>query len=266
MNLAIVMFVLITGISTLADTNSPIPNGQLINKTSAVPVKPSSVTNDVKSDTNIGAIHGVVVDQGKTTQSQQQAQPTTNHYDFILKVLDSKVVSGILSVAAGVVGFFFGKWYDQKNNYRKETQRYRSCLKAAENELRFYKDKLHQASGELGKMMDDVTQSSGSRFILPSYSFYPDFLQNVKIELAGFFQDVQFVKDVGNCHFELCHIVERFDWVKKLSSEQPAFILANVSNIGGVKGLIDKNENTFLQSADLIQAEIVRLDQLLGSK
>ena len=141
---------------------------------------------------------------------------------------------------------------EKKNdNYRK----YLNCLFTTQNELKFYLEKFRQLSSEINNAIQDA--KSGQTVILPTYTFYPSFLEKQKIDLSGFFYNSVIIKDVGHCHFELCHIVNRLDLYKSEMKGRNSQNLAMVLwNANGFKGLVDLNINTFNSLIKLMDTEI----------
>ena len=136
-----------------------------------------------------------------------------------------------------------------------ERQNYLTTLLTTQNELAFYRAKFIQLSGEVGAAV--TAAQSGQSVILPTYRFYPDFLENQKIELTKFHIDSELIKDLGQCHFELRHIVERLTlYLEQMNSLNSQNVTIYLGNALGFKGLLDVNTKTFEDAIIKFQIEI----------
>lgn len=172
----------------------------------------------------------------------------------------------LFGLAGGILATFLGFILNQYHQDNKEkiqrTEEYLAALQSAANEIEFYTGKLNQLSSEL----DDLTkrlEAWKTNWVIPSYSLYPDFLEKCKITINAFFKNPKLVKDVGHCHFELCHILSRLDSLKSLmntgvtgSHEQ---IMQDLKmrriNCYSFKKLVDANILTFIGVRDEILLE-----------
>ena len=122
--------------------------------------------------------------------------------------------------------------------------------------MEFYNDKLHQLSDEARKIITAIGTNSNP--IIPTYSLYPKFLENSKINLNKFYRNIDIVKRIGHCHFELSHIQERLELIKKelriLYDPQ-----LQISNVGGFKGLVDSNIIEFQGMINDINSELKKI-------
>jgi hypothetical protein len=177
-----------------------------------------------------------VQDASKTrgaTDAKKEGSP-------ILKFLNSGVV--------GVVVGFFLSWVFQRRERRQENNtRYRCLLESIANELDFYADKLTFLSKQISQFLD----GSG---VIPSYKFYPSFLEQGKLRMNEFMRNSGLVKDVGHCHFELSHICERMDLFRREceATNPRAMVLTNGR---GFKGLVDSNIPVFRATATALREE-----------
>ena len=108
-------------------------------------------------------------------------------------------------------------------------------------------DKLHQLSNEITDIITSITPAQTKSIIIPSYSLYPDFLEKSKIEINSFFRNSDLVKNIGECHFELCHILERLNFLKDEFKKpfNQLHIPTTITNLEGFGSLVDKNIKTF---------------------
>lgn len=172
-------------------------------------------------------------------------------------------------IVATFVGFFLNQRYQTYKDRIKEFKEYIVSLQSAENELDFYRRKLIQLSGELDNLAKTLDQRN-SFWIVPTYSIYPDFLEKCKITINGFFKNPNLVKELGHCHFELCHILARLDLLKKqlyeplpnnLAASQQMAIHAG--NVKGFKGLVDSNIPVFKAASEAILEEKTKMEEKL---
>ncbi|HRI47976.1 MAG TPA: hypothetical protein PK559_12795 [Ignavibacteriaceae bacterium] len=149
---------------------------------------------------------------------------------------------------------------EQKEEIKKEKeidnyQKYVTGLSTTENELEFYLSKYRQISGEIGATVNAA--QTGQPFTIPTYTFYPLFLEKQKIELSGFYFNSDLIKDIGHCHFELCHIIERLNLYKtELKGINQQNVTVVLGNALGFKGLVDSNIITYQNIITKIKSEI----------
>jgi len=162
----------------------------------------------------------------------------------------------ITGVITSFLAFLIKEWIQNKKAKKLELKKYTILLQSTRNEISFYQGKLNQLSGEINNIINDLQK--GNKCIMPSYSLYPDFLEKCKIEINSFFLSSELVKEVGECHFELCHILERFSTEKgDLIKNNPADEFALV-NLNGLKILIDDNIHRFSEVISHLDEEIRR--------
>ncbi|HUI28825.1 MAG TPA: hypothetical protein VLX91_01320 [Candidatus Acidoferrales bacterium] len=136
-----------------------------------------------------------------------------------------------------------------------ERQKYLTTLITIQNELAFYRTKFIQLSGEVAAAV--IAAQNNQPVILPTYRLYPDFLENQKIELSKFHFDSELIKDVGYCHFELRHIIERLTlYLEQMISLNPQNATVYLGNALGFKGLLDGDTKTFEDTINRFQAEV----------
>jgi hypothetical protein len=171
---------------------------------------------------------------------------------LITELINSNLVSALIGFVSALLVFGLAERKQQKRKASEENDKYLVSLQSTENEIEFYKGKLEFLSGQLAEALNCI-QNNNLNFATPSYSFYPDFLEKSKSDLSGFFRNSHLVHEVGHCHFELCHIVERLNWLKMLGRHE---IFANRNNIAGMKDLVDSNIPVFAKTVALTQTEM----------
>ena len=176
-----------------------------------------------------------------------------------------KLAVGVVGgVVATFVGFLLNQRYQDDKEKIKNLKEYIATLYSAANELEFYTDKLKQLSGELDCLIEQLRHWR-TEWIIPTYSIYPDFLEQCKITINRFHRNPTLVKDIGHCHFELCHILERLDLLKRqmyapLPTDAAALtqqLQLHRVNANGFKGLVDANIPVFQAAREsvLLQKE-----------
>ena len=177
----------------------------------------------------------------------------------------------LASFAGGIIATFVGFLLNQSHqNYRekiKQINEYNASLQSSANELEFYSGKLKQLSGELENLAEKLDRRDAYNWITPTYSLYPNFLEKCKITINTFHKNPNLVKQIGHCHFELCHILARLDLHKEQMSVQlPTGLLRENAmavlcvNVKGFKGLIDLNIPVFKATCDIILAEKTKME------
>ena len=180
-----------------------------------------------------------------------------------------KLASFAGGIVATFLGFLLNQRYQNDKEKIKELKEYIVSLQSAANELEFYGGKLKQLSGELENLVNAL-QRRDTNWIIPTYSIYPDFLEKCKITISAFHKNPNLVKEVGHCHFELCHILARLDLHKEqMSVPLPAGLLLNAqlavhfANANGFKGLVDSNIPVFKATREAILAEKLKMENKL---
>jgi hypothetical protein len=181
----------------------------------------------------------------------------------------------LVGIVGGVVATFIGFWlnqYHQDNKEKiKEIKEYIAVLQSAANELEFYEGILDQLSKELDAIVKRLEKWETS-WIIPTYSIYPDFLEKCKGTISEFHKNPKLVKTVGRCHFELCHILARLDFLKRemnvpmdgknINHE----LKTRLVNVGGFKLLVDDNIPVFKNAREEILSEKVDMETELQLK
>ena len=187
---------------------------------------------------------------------------------IINKLLNNQIIIGVfIGVITSFLSLLLQGWYRDKKNEKIELKKYSICLESTKNELSFYLDKLIQLLDNISQVIKAIQNKS--TIIIPSYTFYPNFLEKCKIEINSFFRNSHLVKDVGHCHFELCHIVERLNYSKdelsRFSELTEAYREINakyaIHDLEGFKLLIDQNIQTFKSVISYIDRELNRVKE-----
>ncbi len=180
----------------------------------------------------------------------------------------------IVGLIGGVIAAFFGFLLNQYHQTNKEAiatlEGYKICLQSTANELEFYASKLKKLSQDLEEVVKKLTQWKVD-WIIPSYGVYPDFLEKCKITISEHQKNSLIVKNVGHCHFELCHISARLDLFKKqmetqLSQDGGARtheLSIRLINCEGFKKLVDSNVVVFTNTRDELLAEAKLIEKQL---
>ena len=162
-----------------------------------------------------------------------------------LKFWDSHFMATCNGLICVVVGFVLS-WGAQCWQKRRENNtRYRCLLESVANELDFYADKFNFLSAQISTFLAE-------RRIIPSYKFYPSFLEQGKLRLNEFMRNSDLVKQVGHCHFELGHICERMEIFRRECDVTNPLPMANAI---GFKRLVDSNIPVFKTTADALRKE-----------
>lgn len=209
----------------------------------------SDTISSIKQDTST---HIIVKDS--VSQSSNKNQNNINNYwklflDFISNPFTSAALASIITLILNNI-------YNSRKKKKEELLNYKTLLMTTKNELEFYIVKFDQLKTESDDIIKAINKKSSP--IIPTYSLYPKFLENSKIGLNKFFKNVNIVKRVGHCHFELSHISERLELLKK--ELRTAFNpQKEIANIGGFKKLVESNITEFNNTVNVIDSEISKV-------
>jgi hypothetical protein len=149
-------------------------------------------------------------------------------------------------------------WLQSNEKRNDELRKYSNCLFTTKNELDFYRTKFQQLSNEISGTV--TAAQNGRTIVIPTYRFYPSYLENQKIELSQFHFNSDLIKDTGHCHFELCHILDRLNlYVSELKSINQNNANIVLGNAMGFKALLDSNIITFAEVIGRFDAEINKI-------
>ena len=170
----------------------------------------------------------------------------------LTEVLDSNLASAFVGLIGGAVGFFVARRLEDQKATREEDNRYCCLLESISNELEFYAGKLEFLSGQLR----DFLAGTG---VVPSYTFYPAFLEQGKLRMNDFMRNSNLVKEVGHCHFELHHICERLEVFKRECNDATLPPPLRQANTQGFKRLVDSNVPVFRANAAALRQVLEHL-------
>jgi hypothetical protein len=218
---------------------------------------PSAQTLQTPSPSITGPPNGYVVEIVRTPSppntSPQAASISKDK--AVIDVLNWQIVSTILTIFATFLGFLGSQKLENRRKRLAEDQRYKILLTSAKDELEFYKPKLTVLSEQLNAISKSI-EASGTTIILPSFNLYPAFLETLKSQILSFMRDGELSKEIGHCHFELCHIRER---LLELIKNTPPGITPDQAfsvNIAGFKTLVDNTISSFTTTADDLEEKI----------
>jgi len=170
------------------------------------------------------------------------------------------VIAAALSMAVSVFAVIATSGLAWHRDERKALLEYLSIVKAAAHELRFYLGKLHRVIEDVEKLAALIPERlQPVIFVIPTYDLYPDYLEQIKLELAKRTRNDGLVQQISNCHFELCHIRERFAQTKAAFSEHFLNIAhasnLRTENLAGFLALVRQNIELFEKCIDAFDLE-----------
>lgn len=157
-------------------------------------------------------------------------------------------LGGSVLIGAGTAMFaqFVADRLHKRRALKQQLMDYASVLSFARTELEFYLEKLTVLLDDLRKANDEVSYGRHG-IVIPTYDFFPLFLEKTKVSVSQFARSSQPVELLGKCHFELAHVTGRLNQVKDVLlaySESPR---AQRLNAGGyLNGFIQLVENADL--------------------
>ena len=173
-----------------------------------------------------------------STIAGEEAQDSTGL--SLTDVVNWQIVSTFLAMIATFFGFLGSQYVQRRAVQKEEDRRFRVAINNARNEIEFYISKLNILTSQVQDALDSL---DNRHVLVPSYTFYPSLLEQLKVELASFLREEELIKQVGHCHFELAHVVERLDTYKSRVPDKcdPAY----VTNVEGFKSLVDATVSAF---------------------
>lgn len=162
-----------------------------------------------------------------------------NIFDFFKITYSNPLISAVLG---SLITLFVTTWIGTRQKERELDQKYLNLVTSTINELEFYLTKLNQLATEAQAII--LNLSSQTPPLIPTYSLYPTFLEQAKLNLSSFNKNPELVKRVGHCHFELSHIQQRLELMKtELRMKKNSHVL--ILNVGGFKALVESNVTEF---------------------
>ena len=190
--------------------------------------------------------------------------PEPKPESWLKEVLDSNLVAAIIGFVSALFVYYLTDRSQSKKKADEDRRKYLVLLSATMKELLFYQGKLATLSEKLAGCITDLKKGTPG-IILPSFSVYPEFLEQSKIQLNSLFQNASIVQKVGHCHFELCHVLERLNWLKgdifMEMVRQPQNLNAVIANLDGIKGLLVITSKVFGDTASTLNNEITNLSR-----
>ena len=180
-----------------------------------------------------------------------------NFVGFFKFVFTNSYSSSLISAVLGsLITLFVTTWIGAKQREKESRQKYLNLVTSTLNELEFYVRKLEQLSAETKTILNAL--SSATPPLIPTYSLYPSFLEQAKLNLSNFNINPELVKRVGHCHFELSHIQQRLELMKsELRTKDNSPVL--IANVGGFKALVDSNISEFNLVISELKKELKQL-------
>jgi len=178
---------------------------------------------------------------------------------------DSQLFAAIIGAGSAMVIFVAGSALRYWKAKKAELESYIVALTFSRDEITFYIQLLDQLSGELGRIAGGFAKVPHDPFIIPTYSLYPKFLEQSKIDLARFRRNADLVRRVSRTHFELSHIAERLAELKRDWIEGPANLALARSNVEGFKKLVDDDIPGFASCAEALRVELETVQSELSN-
>ncbi len=153
-----------------------------------------------------------------------------------------------VGIAATFVGFLLNQTWQQTKERKQRLERIIALLDSTRSELDFYAGKLRELSSDMANVRRNSSPVPGMEGIaVPSYDLLPAFLEKAKLQLADFHQTLPLVSEVGNCHYELCHLQGKLTSFKEMAStaQGPQCLPFVVLMAGGLRGLANENTQLF---------------------
>ncbi len=111
-----------------------------------------------------------------------------------------KLIPFLGAILATAFGFWLNQAWQEAKERRARLKRGIALLAAAEAELGSYEGKLALMVG----MLEDFVRANGD--LLPSFDFYPAFLEKLKMELIESSETSAMASLIGECEYELAHV------------------------------------------------------------
>lgn len=205
--------------------------------------------SEEKISTNIDTVQSVKTNQSVNPETKNDND--VNYWKLFLDFISNPFTSAAL---ASIITLIATNIYNARQKRKEELANYKSLLSSTNNELEFYISKLEQLKIDSNNIINAI-KTQNSPPIIPTYSIYPRFLENSKIELSKFYKNSDIIKRVGHCHFELSHICERLELIKKelRTNYDPQ---KEVANIGGFLKLVESNLIEFNDVVRTISKEL----------
>lgn len=174
-----------------------------------------------------------------------------------------KLVPFIGAVAATAFGFWLNQTWQRERERKERYQHALAVLTATAMELGFYAAKLDYLANFLAEKIER-TVGPVEGIVIPSFDFYPAFLEKMKLELVAHDETADLVPTIGECHYELGHIqakLESYRASATLASDADAVkaIYGLALNSGALRGLASGNAQRFRDAQTKLQARMAEL-------
>lgn len=183
----------------------------------------------------------------------------------IFRVISSifgQVVSVLMGAVVTFIAFLIKERYYRRKDERKRTVRKIALLQSAGAEIGFYRGKLVQIKNQIDEIIPALT--SEQRVIVPTYTVYPGFIENLKTELARDVEEPDLVKKLSHCHFELAHIARRLADNISMTGKGKGSVKDQQARWGGLRKLVNSNITTFKSFESTLDKRRSNLEQSLS--
>jgi hypothetical protein len=183
-----------------------------------------------------------------------------NEQNYISQILNNVAlllfIPVIIGVLSSLITLWFTVWSNKKQKEDDEKQKYLNLVISTKNELEFYITMLKKLVSEVKVIITSLSAQTPA--LIPTYSLYPSFLEQAKLNLSGFNKNPDIVKRVGHCHFGLSHIQQRLELMKN-ELKNPKHLQILIANVSGFKSLVESNIEDFEYLATEMEKEVNQL-------
>lgn len=208
-----------------------------------------------------------ISDTGKYHEkSAKPKDPSTIHYAHISQYdtirnnnsNDSHLFQRdvIYPLIVALIIFMINSAYHRNQNKKQRNDRYRSLLIATKREVQLYQEKLADLKKHCNGIIEKLEADEG--VVIPSYSFYPNYLETMKLKLVEYCNNTEILDELSNYHFELSHVAARLEIMKdrlrpknrnnkKETKNTKGLKLLTETTIGKLRSLITKLDHEISQ-------------------
>lgn len=215
----------------------------------------NSIINFADNDSTISLDSNKIYNKGNNELKEESNNPKNDGNDFsnwgvFINFISNPFTSAAL---ASIITLILTNFYKNRLKKKEEINNYKVLLLSTKNELEFYISKLKQLDNESLSIIHNIRINE--KPIIPTYSLYPKYLEDAKIRINIFFKNADIVKRISHCHFELSHLSERLELMKKeLRTDYDSDI--EISNVGGLNKLESSNIREFTDVIEELSSEI----------
>jgi hypothetical protein len=120
---------------------------------------------------------------------------------LLVSLLNSQAFAAFIGAAAAIAASFVTGEIERHRTTKADLERKLATLKSIINEISFYLGKFRQLRSELEETYRRIQRHRQP--IIPSYDFYPAYLEKCRIDLGTSKGFEDFAVQTGNCLFEL---------------------------------------------------------------